>query len=42
MAQGRIHGMKEFEVEQEIDELINIADENLYKAKEAGRNRVIM
>ena len=42
MAQGRIHGMKEFEVEQELDELINIADEKLYEAKEAGRNKVIM
>ncbi|MEA2084511.1 MAG: GGDEF domain-containing protein [Thermodesulfobacteriota bacterium] len=42
MAQGRIHGMKESEVEQELYELINIADEKLYEAKEAGRNNVIM
>ena len=42
MAQSRIHGMKEVEIEQELDELINRADERLYEAKEAGRNKVIM
>ena len=42
MAQGRIHGMKEVEIGQEIDELINRADEKLYEAKETGRNKVIM